>query len=168
MDGINFNMPQPTQAAPELNVLTQYLKDLSFENAHAPESLSASDQEPEVSIQVHVDADQVEAGRYEVRLRIDGSAFRGEMNLFRVEVEYVGLFELKNIPEQDIHPLLMIECPRLLFPYTRQIVSESVRGGGFPPLMLAPIDFVALYKQRLQEVLAEENGSETVEGASRH
>lgn len=152
MAAVNQEKPSANAPQPKLNVLKQYLKDLSFENVNAPDSLRPSAEEPEVSIQVHVSADQINPNQYEVLLKIAASANSKAGALFRADVDYAGVFELLNIPEADLHAVIMIECPRLLFPYARQIVSESVRGGGFPPLMLEPIDFVALYRERLDEV----------------
>lgn len=138
------------QALPQLNVLAQYTKDLSFENPRAPQSLAPQEQAPNISIQVNVNANQLDQTDYEVSLQIEGSAGEGAGTLFKFELDYAGVFRLTNIPQADLHPVIMIECPRLLFPFARQIIADAVRNGGFPPLMLEPIDFVSLYRQRLE------------------
>ena len=137
-------------ALPQMNVLAQYAKDLSFENPNAPRSLAPQEQSPNISIQVNVNANQIDQNDYEVSLVIEGSAGEGADLLFQFELNYAGLFRLVNIPQADLHPIIMIECPRLLFPFARQIISDAVRNGGFPPLLLEPIDFVALYRQRIE------------------
>jgi preprotein translocase subunit SecB len=137
-------------ALPQMNVLAQYTKDLSFENPNAPRSLAPQEQSPNITIQVNVNATQVDQNDYEVSLVIEGSAGEGANLLFQFELNYAGVFRLVNIPAADLHPVIMIECPRLLFPFARQIVADAVRNGGFPPLMLEPIDFVSLYRQRLE------------------
>ncbi|MFN3890031.1 MAG: protein-export chaperone SecB [Beijerinckiaceae bacterium] len=137
-------------ALPQMNVLAQYVKDLSFENPNAPRSLAPQQQSPNISIQVNVNANQIDQNDFEVSLMIEGSAGEGAGLLFQFELNYAGLFRLVNIPADDLHPVIMIECPRLLFPFARQIIADAVRNGGFPPLMLEPIDFVALYRQRLE------------------
>lgn len=138
-------------ASPQLNVLAQYIKDLSFENPNAPKSLEPRQQAPEINIQVNVEAKQFSETDFEVGLKIEGKASEGVSVLFQFELAFAGMFRLQNIAAQDLHPIIMIECPRLLFPFARQIVGDAVRNGGFPPLLLEPIDFVALYRQRLSE-----------------
>lgn len=149
-----MNDAQPSNqnnAAPQINVLVQYTKDLSFENPHAPKSLAPQKDQPEISIQVNINARGLSAEEFEVELILEGSARNTEMTLFKFELTYSGLFRLSNFPEQDIQPFVMIECPRLLFPFARQIIADCVRNGGFPPLYLDPIDFVALYQERISQ-----------------
>ena len=136
---------------PQMNVLAQYTKDLSFENPNAPRSLTSQQGAPEISIQVNVNMRQLAASDFEIELVLEGSAVEGTNTLFRFELTYGGVFRVQNVPEQDLHPILMIECPRLLFPFAREIVANAIRGGGFPPLLIDPIDFVSLYRQRLAE-----------------
>ncbi len=138
--------------APQLNVLAQYTKDFSFENPHAPQSLAPQEQGPNINIQVNVNARQVTESEFEVSLVLEGSALSKEITLFKFELNYAGIFRLRNIPAAELQPVVMIECPRLLFPFARQIVGEAVRNGGFPPLYIDPIDFMALYRQRLAEM----------------
>ncbi|MFS8036296.1 protein-export chaperone SecB [Xanthobacter sp. AM11] len=139
-----------TNAAPSLNVLAQYTKDFSFENPNAPRSLAAPQGQPDVNIQIHVNAKPGGNGEFEVELKIDGGATVGEDTLFAFELVYAGIFRILNIPEQSLQPVVLIECPRILFPFARQIIADAVRNGGFPPLMIDPVDFAALYQQRMQ------------------
>jgi preprotein translocase subunit SecB len=136
------------EGAPALNCMVQYCKDLSFENPNAPRSLGPQEAAPAINIQVNVNARQLAESDFEVELLMEGSAGEGANVLFKFELTYSGVFRLVNIPADNRHPVVMIECPRLLFPFARQIVADSVRNGGFPPLYLDPIDFAALYAQR--------------------
>ena len=137
--------------APALNALVQYLKDFSFENPNAPNSLGPQEKAPNISIQVNVNARQLAATDFEVSLTLEAAAGEGAGLLFKLEMEYGGVFRLINIPQDQVHPIVMIECPRLLFPFVRQIVANATRDGGFPPLYIDPIDFVALYQQKAAE-----------------
>ncbi|WP_020187265.1 protein-export chaperone SecB [Methylopila sp. 73B] len=143
-------------AAPAINVLAQYAKDLSFENPNAPRSLAPRQTSPNIEIKVNVNARKVGETDFEVELAIEGQAKDGDSLLFRVDLSYGGVFRVVNIPEEQLHPVVMIECPRLLFPFARQIVAEAVRNGGFPPLMIDPVDFAALYRARAEEALAQQ------------
>jgi len=134
---------------PRLSILTQYIKDLSFENPHAPAG-AAQNARPEIQIGVEAKANQTGDGQYEVVIDIRVDAKSGDSSLFMLELSYGGLFALANIPEESLQPLVLIECPRLLFPFARRIIADCTRDGGFPPLMLDPIDFVALYRRRMQ------------------
>jgi preprotein translocase subunit SecB len=146
-----------TNTAPTLNAMVQYTKDFSFENPNAPRSLGPQAKPPQISIQVNVNARQVSDTDFEVELLLDGSAGEGADTLFKFELNYAGLFRVANIPQSDVHPVVMIECPRLLFPFARQIIADAVRGGGFPPLYIDPIDFASLYRRRLDEMAAKPN-----------
>ncbi|MDQ4134707.1 MAG: protein-export chaperone SecB [Pseudomonadota bacterium] len=141
-------------AAPALNALAQYTKDFSFENPNAPRSLQPQQQGPQINLQVNVGAKQLSETEFEVDLTLEGDAKVGAEVLFAFELTYSGVFRLRNIPQEQLHPVIMIECPRLLFPFARQIVADAVRNGGFPPLYIDPIDFVGLYQQRAAEVQA--------------
>jgi preprotein translocase subunit SecB len=141
--------PQPQMAMPQLAVLAQYVKDLSFENPHAPRSLTPTGQQPSINIQVNVEAAPVSETDFEVTLRLEGKAESQGLVLYSFELVFSGVFRVSNVPADSLQPFVMIECPRLLFPFAREIVSTSVRNGGFPPLLLNPIDFVDLYRQRL-------------------
>ncbi len=138
-------------SAPQINTLAQYMKDLSFENPNAPRSLAPQERGPNIAIQVNVNAQQLAESDFEVQLKLEGSAGEGADTLFKFELEYCGVFRLVNIPQDQVHPVVMIECPRILFPFARQIVADAVRNGGFPPLYLDPVDFAALYMQRVAE-----------------
>jgi preprotein translocase subunit SecB len=137
--------------APTLNALVQYTKDLSFENPNAPNSLGPQSKPPNISIQVNVNARQIAEADYEVELLLEGSAGEAAETLFKFELNYAGIFRVLNIPQSDVQPVVMIECPRLLFPFARQIVAEAVRNGGFPPLYIDPIDFAGLFRQRMAQ-----------------
>ena len=140
------------QGQPSLNALVQFTKDFSFENPNAPRSLGPQESPPNISINVNVNAKQLSEAEFEVNIMLEGSAGEGANTLFKFELDYAGIFRLQNIPEEQRHPIVMIECPRLLFPFARQIIAEAVRGGGFPPLYIDPIDFVALYHARMAEI----------------
>ena len=137
--------------APQLNALVQYIKDLSFENPNAPRSLGPQETGPNISIQVNVNAQQLSETDFEVSLMLEGSAGEGAGTLFKFELNYAGVFRVRNVPAEQTHPVVMIECPRLLFPFARQIVADAVRNGGFPPLYIDPIDFAGLYQQRMAQ-----------------
>lgn len=139
-------------AAPQLEALAQYVKDLSFENPNAPRSLGPQETPPNISIQVNVNAKPLADGEYEIELVLEGKAGEGEGLLFSFELNFAGVFRLANIPENHIHQVLMIECPRLIFPFARSVLANAVRDGGFPPFLLQPIDFAQLYQARMSEM----------------
>ena len=139
-----------SNSAPQLMVLAQYTKDLSFENPNAPGSLQQTTQ-PQISISVNVVTSPLSDTDIEVTLRLEGKAETAGSVMFNIELQYAGVFRIQNVPQEQVQPLVLIECPRLLFPFAREIIATSVRNGGFPPLMLDPIDFVALYQQRLAQ-----------------
>ena len=144
--------PQAQQTAPQLNVLAQYIKDFSFENPNAPRSLTPTQTQPAINIQINVGAQQLAETDYEITLKLEGKADTAGTVLFAFDLTFAGVFRLQNVPQQTLQPLLMIECPRLLFPFAREIVATAVRNGGFPPLLLDPVDFVALYQQRAAQM----------------
>jgi preprotein translocase subunit SecB len=137
--------------APALNALAQYTKDFSFENPNAPQSLAPQQQGPQINIQVNVNAKQLAETDFEIDLKLEGDAKTGNDVLFAFDLTYSGVFRARNIPPDQLHAVIMIECPRLLFPFARQMVADAVRNGGFPPLYIDPIDFVALYRQKAAE-----------------
>jgi len=139
----------PQMPVPQIGILTQYVKDFSFENPNAPRSLAPSTQQPAIAINIGVEAAPLAASDVEVTLRLEGKAEAQGMLLFGFELLYCGMFRLQNIPPESLQAAVMIECPRLLFPFAREIVATATRNGGFPPLLLEPVDFVALYRQRL-------------------
>ena len=142
----------PAGQAPMLNVLAQYTKDLSFENPHAPTALKQPVQQPALNIQIDVRTKQLTTTDYEVELKLEGKAEATGSLLFSFDLVYAGIFRLQNIPPENIGPVVAIECPRLLFPFARQIIATAVVNGGYPPLMLDPVDFVALYRQRAEQM----------------
>ncbi|WP_163847893.1 protein-export chaperone SecB [Pseudooceanicola aestuarii] len=135
-----------------MNVQTQYVRDMSFENILAQKGSTGSVQ-PDVRVQVGLDAKKREAeNTYEVILKLNVESVSKENpaeKLFILEIEYVGIFTIDGVPEEQMHPFLLIECPRMIFPFVRRIVSDVTRDGGFPPLNLDTIDFVSLYRQEL-------------------
>ena len=148
---------------PALNALAQYCKDFSFENPNAPRSLQQQSEGPQINLQVNVNAKQLAEADFEVELTLEGSAkVGGTETLFAFELTYSGIFRVQNVPTDQIHPVVMIECPRLLFPFARQIVADAVRNGGFPPLYIDPIDLVALYRQRASELQTENQAGVTL------
>jgi preprotein translocase subunit SecB len=139
------------QTKPTLNVLAQYVKDLSFESPGAPNSLRGRDKAPGININVNVSANPLSEKEFDVNLTLNAKAtFEAEV-LFNVELVYGGVFRIEGFPQEHMLPLLFIECPRLLFPFARQIIAEATRNGGFPPLMLDPIDFAQMFQQKLAE-----------------
>ena len=155
-DGANGSAgqaPTPGAATPSFSVLAQYSKDFSFENPNAPQSLMPG-QQPQIGIQINVNPRQLSPTDYEVELKLEGKAEHSGNIIFAFDLNYAGVFRLLNIPQENLGPLLMIECPRLLFPYAREIVSSAIANGGFPPLLLNPVDFVGLYQQRMAEMQA--------------
>jgi len=132
---------------PQVGVIAQYVKDLSFENPNAPAVYQWQGQ-PRIDVQFNIGAQTVGEDIHEVALKIDVSAMAEEQTAFRVELVYAGLFALRNIPADQLQPFLLAEAPRILFPFARRIVADAVRDGNFPPLMLEPIDFGALYMQQ--------------------
>jgi preprotein translocase subunit SecB len=145
-----------TQGGPSLNSLIQYTKDFSFENPRAPQSLGPQDKAPQISLQVNVGATPLSETDFESILTLEGKAEIAGETLFAFELTYAGVFRLQGVPAEHTHSVVMIECPRLLFPFARQIVADAVRNGGFPPLYIDPVDFNALYRQRLEEVQAQQ------------
>lgn len=147
------------EVQPQLQVVGQYIKDFSFENPNAPQSLNTNEQ-PQIAIQVNVGANPVQGSEtdIEVMLKLEGKAELGAKVLFQFELEYAGIFRIRNIPQESMSAVVLIECPRLLFPFAREIVATNVRNGGFPPLMLEPIDFVALYRQKMAQMQPAEQG----------
>jgi preprotein translocase subunit SecB len=147
--------PPPNPAAPQgqpgpLTIHGQYIKDLSFENPRAPQSLIEQKQ-PQLTLNVNVTTRQFEARTFEVVLSVEANAQTPEKEpLFMLELVYAGTVSLGDVPQDAIGPLLLIETPRLLFPFVRAIVANATREAGFPPLNIAPVDFVALYRQQLE------------------
>ncbi|MCH2546877.1 MAG: protein-export chaperone SecB [Alphaproteobacteria bacterium] len=132
------------------HVTGQYVKDLSFENPRAPQSLIGNEEKPKIEVNIDLNASKLRDDLYEVVLKVSVKAAVKEENLFLTDLAYAGLFTLQNIPEDRLQQILFVDCPFVLFPYARRIVSDATRDGGFPPLMLEPIDFFAMYRKRLE------------------
>ena len=141
--------------APGVRLTSHYIRDLSFENVAAQDGSAATGQ-PEISVQVNLDAAAISETRVQVAMKVEAKAMAGDKPRFLVELDYVGVFDLVNIPKEHVHPALFIECPRLLLPYARRVVSDITRDGGFPPLMLDNVDFGRLYQARISELAAQQ------------
>jgi len=142
----NGATPQP----PQMKVLGQFVRDLSFENIVSRKPIEG-DVQPDVQVQVALDAKKRSENTYEVTSKYNITSKRkgGDETLFLLELEYGGIFQIENIPEEQLHPFLLIECPRQIFPFVRRLVADVTREGGFPPLNLDNVDFVNLYRQTL-------------------
>jgi preprotein translocase subunit SecB len=133
---------------PSLQIVSQYIKDLSFENP----SMGVNVQRPQIEFSVDLQARRVqENGPFEVLLKMRVSAQQEEKTVFLLEIAYGGLFILERVPDEVLQPMLLIECPRLMFPFVRRIVADLISDGGLPPLMIEPIDFAALYRSKMME-----------------
>ncbi|MFC0633694.1 protein-export chaperone SecB [Brevundimonas balnearis] len=140
-----------TPPAPGYRVLAQYVRDLSFENPRAPDSLRV-DGKPAIDMGVEMSAQGRPDNLFEVDIKLSIKASHADQALFHVELVYGGLFQLQGVREQDIEPMLLVECPRYLFPFAREIIAKQTADGGFyPPLMLEPLDFAAIYIARRQQ-----------------
>lgn len=136
--------------APVFRLKKLYLKDLSFENPSAPESFFTKG-DPKLDVQMSLGHRKVDADHYEVSLSVTATASAGEKQLFLVEVEHAGVFEIRNVPEEHMPAVLGVECPTVLFPFTRQVISQASVDGGFMPLLLEPVNFLALYDRARKE-----------------
>lgn len=150
--------PQAQASQMKMSILNQFIKDMSFENVLAQKGVSGEVQ-PDVKVQVNLDAKKRSAEhQYEVTLKlvVDSSVKDSASKLFLLELEYAGVFHIEGVPNEQMHPFLLIECPRMLFPFVRRIVSDVTRDGGFPPLNMDIIDFVQLYRNELARRQAEQ------------
>jgi len=153
-------------AQPRMQVLAQFIKDMSFENIAAQKGLGEGDQTPDIQVQVNLDAKKrSNENQYDVTTKLEVNAkTKGEGKpIFLMELEYTGVFLVENVPDEQLHPFLMIECPRMLFPFLRRIVSDVTRDGGFPPLNLETIDFLALYRNELARRAEAEAANKTAD-----
>lgn len=141
---------------PMLQVLAQYTKDASFENPNAPDSLRTGQDAPNISINIEIGRQMLSDDTVEVVLMLKADAKRGDQIAFIAELEYAGLFAFRGANIEEIQPLILIECPRLLFPFARQIMADMTQNGGFPPIMLEPPDFVGMFRQEVQRRTEEE------------
>ena len=138
------------QEAPSFTIEKLYVKDLSLEVPNAP-AIFLEQESPEVSIQLQTGVQNLGDGAFDVTLTVTVTAKLGEKTVFLVEVGQAGIFRIRNVPEDNITPLLSVACPNILFPYAREVVSESATRAGFAPVLLQPVNFEALYAQRLQQ-----------------
>jgi preprotein translocase subunit SecB len=144
--GIGSGAPQGDGQPPSIQIAAQYIKDLSFENP----SMGINVRQPQIEFAVDMQARRMqENGPYEVIMKLRVSAKQDDKTIFLLEMAYGGIFVLERVPEEAIQPLLLIECPRMMFPFVRRIVADLVSDGGLPPLMIEPIDFAQLYRNRL-------------------
>jgi preprotein translocase subunit SecB len=147
--GPNGNPPGGPDGTPlRIQILGQYVKDLSFENPGAPSNMAAR---PQIDLGVDLQARRLDAERFEVELKLRVSAKAEDKSLFLLELAYGGLFLIQHAPEEILQQILLIDGPHLLFPFARRIVADAIRDGGMPPLMIEPIDFASLYRSRMAE-----------------
>ena len=140
-------------------MLAHFGRDLSFENVGAIEG-TAAEGAPEISVQVNLDGKHIGADRYQVNMKLTAKAVNGEHTRFMVELDYTGIFSINNVQKDHIHPMMFIECPRLLLPFARRVVADATRDGGYPPLMLDNVDFATLYRQKLEQLREEKKQQE--------
>lgn len=149
----NAAQPQDSSAAenaqPMMSVLAQYTKDMSFENPDAPNSLRAGLDQPEVNIDIRIGRTVNQDNTVEIVLMLRAHATRGETTVFIAELEYAGLFAFQNVNLEQMQPMMMIECPRIIFPYARKMLADMTQDGGFPPIMLDMPDFTAMFRDEM-------------------
>jgi preprotein translocase subunit SecB len=145
---------------PSFSLMGQYIRDLSFENPGAPATNMTGGANPSFNVSINVSVKKQSDDVYAVELLLNAKAQREANVLFNVELAYGGVFRLRNVPENQLAPLLMVECPRLIFPFARQVLANTVQQGGFPPLMMEPVDFQQLYIQNLQRLQAAQKAGE--------
>lgn len=153
------------QEGPQMRLLTQYIKDLSFENPNAPASLQGNEA-PEIALEIGVGAQSAQEHIYEVTLSVSAKATRDDNTVFLLELVYCGLFTITGVPEESLGPVLHIECTRLIFPFARRIISDLTQDGGFPALPLEMIDFAAVYQAGLEQQAKQANGGDGVSGTA--
>jgi len=143
---------------PGIRILAQFVRDLSFENPRAPESLRQGAAQPQIDLNVEMNARVRTDGLFEVDLKLSATAHSEGQPNFQVELLYGGLFQITGVSEADLEPVLLIECPRFLFPFARRVIADVTSDGGFPPFMLDPIDFAAVYAARRAQMAAQPVG----------
>ena len=143
--------PLAGEAQPGIRILAQFIRDLSFENPRAPETLRGGAAQPQIELGVEMNARGREDGFFEVDLKLSATAKRDDGPVFVVELLYVGVFQITGVAGEDVEPVLLVECPRYLFPFARRIIAEVTSEGGYPPFLLDPIDFAAVYIARKSE-----------------
>lgn len=158
----NVSLGNGADQTPQFGIISQYVKDLSFENPNAPASYQWQGQ-PNIEVQFNIGAQGVGEDVHEVVLKIDIAAKTEGQTAFQVELLYAGLVAARNIPEEQLQPALLAEVPRILFPFARRVIADAIQDGGFPALMLEPIDFGALYMQQAAQAEAQASESQAPE-----
>jgi preprotein translocase subunit SecB len=161
-DFIDTNAGNGSDDLPQVGVLAQYVKDLSFENPNAPAVFQWQGQ-PQMDVQVNIGVQGVGQDVHEVVLKIEVEAKGDQGTAFRVETLYAGLFAIRNLPDEQLQPFLLAEAPRLLFPFARKVIADAIVDGGFPPLLLEPIDFAGLYMQNAAQQQANVTGGHVLD-----
>ena len=147
------NSNQKMEAEKPITINLQFLKDLSFENPKAPGIFTDLKVQPKVEVSVNVEVQKLSNDEiYEVSLHFDIKALHNDEKVFIVDLKYAAIITLNNVPAEEIQPLLLVYCPNLLFPFARSIIADSTREGGFPPLLIDPVDFTTLYNQHTQQL----------------
>lgn len=144
----NGNGAEAQPVNPSIQVIGQYLKDLSFESPKAPQSLKNPGENPNLQIDINVNVTKLGDVSFESAIQLKAHASNDDGTIYMLEAVYAGAFEIKNIPEDALEPILLINCPTILYPFLRRVISDITQEGGFPPLLLDPIDFANLYQQR--------------------
>ncbi|HEY8594150.1 MAG TPA: protein-export chaperone SecB [Devosiaceae bacterium] len=152
-------------ATPALNIVGQYIRDLSFENPGAPASVVLGNGNPEFNVSINVGVRKQADELYAVELNMSARAERDKQLLFNIELVYGGLFRVRGVPEAELPMVLMIECPRQIFPFARQVLASTTQAGGFPPLLMEPVDFIQLYRQNVAAMAAAQSQA-NAEGGS--
>jgi preprotein translocase subunit SecB len=153
-DDAPANANAQANPAPTFNLIGQYIRDMSFENPGAPGSIMLGGANPTFNVGINVGVKKQADDIYAVEITLNAKAERDKTVLFNVELIYGGVYRMKNIPESQLAPLLLVECPRLIFPFARQALATITQQGGFPPLMMEPVDFNAIYQQNLRQLQA--------------
>ena len=154
------------QMQPKVAIQAQYVRDSSFENVAVTSGDGRLDKKPEIKVGVNLDAQKKADDLFEVILKINATASGGTATMFIVELEYAGVFKIENVPENQLHAFLMIECPHILFPFARRIVADMTRDGGYPPLMLDMVDFAGLYRNEIEKRRASAAAKEETAGTA--
>ena len=145
--------------APSFNLIGQYIRDLSFENPNAPSSIMLGSGQPQFSVNISVAVKKQADEIYAVELTITAKAERESSVMFNIELVYGGVYRIKNVAEAQLAPLLMIDCPAMIFPFARQVVAATVQSGGFPPVLMEPVDFRQIYLQNLRNMQAQQQAA---------
>ena len=159
-------MAEEANVAPKISIQAQYVRDMSFENVAVQKGDGRLDAKPDIQVGVNLDAKKRTDNQFEVILKVNATAKSDDAVMFIVELEYAGIFRVENVPEQQLHPVLLIECPRILFPFARRIVADATRDGGYPPLLLDMVDFAGIYTaeaKRRQEAATTEKAEGVTE-----